>query len=694
MKKLGVVVLAAALAACGAPVPVPAPTAAIAPDLPADGQAYPDGHRFRVLAAEELPVVGVTADSAASGFAPARAIDGDLGTQWASGVYRAPSAWLRAELAAPAGLAAVALKTGPMPADTAFDVQVSADGAAWTTALANQRNTTWGLETKALPAGTGGRFVRLLWRNSAASPQARFAIYELEVHGEAGTAPSPSPTPVATPTPTATPTPGPSPTPTPAPTTTPTPASSIAPVSRLPRPAGVSNGPSYANLSPLRAIDGDLATQWASGEYQPAEVYYQLNWNEAFDFTEVRLKTGALPAGVTFRFEVSDDNATWRQASGNLTNTTWNLEPEAVSGRGKFLRIRFFNRATNPIARFSLYEVEAYGRSLATGNRPPVIDGAGQRAFMVNVDTGGALFAAARDADGDPLTYTWQVHDRGEGLDEGTITGNGPEVHYQPYNQGPTSPDDTVTVRVSDGRGGVAEQTFTTRVYYGSTFPLDAADAVQWDPAKAASASFTGDVTVSAAGTFDGYSHVVCEYSTPQGRRLALIGTSPTVLPGVQGAVYLYLLGPTGTGVYAGRGGGEDPAVAPLIPQPDLTVTLSGSAGTVTRRITQANVVASNHAGTPIEENTRGPHFFAGENTARNGANPYTAMLLVGSTVWYEDPPGRYVLRIGYQVIKYGDEFWGEYYGAYDDTRLLLTDSLGGLGDNTGAWTIYRKVIF
>lgn len=247
-------VLALAIAACGTPGPTgggggPAPVAAAA-----DGQAYPDGNPYRTLAVEELPIVGVTTDSAQTGLAGARAVDGDLSTQWSNGGYRNATAWVAVQLAASAAIASVAVKTGPMPAGTSYDVQVSADGASWTNALTGLKNTTWNLETKALPAGTTGRHVRLFWHNSASAPQAHVAVYELAVNGQAGATPTPAPS--ATPTA--------APTPTPTPTATATPAG---PAVKL-APTGATASSTYTNLVAGRAIDANQSTQWSNGGYR------------------------------------------------------------------------------------------------------------------------------------------------------------------------------------------------------------------------------------------------------------------------------------------------------------------------------------------------------------------------------------------------------------------------------------------
>jgi lysophospholipase L1-like esterase len=331
-----------------------------------DGEVYTGGSTYRVLATEELPVVGVAVDSQASGFGQARLVDGDRATQWSNGGYRNPTSWAAIELAAGADLAAVSIKTGPTAPGASYDIEVSDDGLSWRLALANQTNTTWNMEAKALPAGTAGRFVRVFWRNSPSNPQAHFMIYELAVTGapQAITPPSPDPLPTDPPSPSDAPeSPVPSAPPSPEPSPSPAAPVTAGPTQRL-TPAAVTADSSYAGLHVGRAVDGDAATQWANGGYRAPEAWVVLDWGLSCRVDRVSLKTGALSAGVTYVLEVSDDGATWTALTGPLTNTTWGLESRTVAGQGRYLRVRFANNLAAPTARFYLYELAVDGAPL------------------------------------------------------------------------------------------------------------------------------------------------------------------------------------------------------------------------------------------------------------------------------------------------------------------------------------------
>jgi hypothetical protein len=150
-----------------------------------------------------VPTTGTQAVAAShthGTFTAARSIDGNIGTEWQSGAVANPS--LTLPLGLTGTLQSLGVKTNP-GAGT-YAVEVSTNGTTWTTALANQSNSTWNLETKTLPAGTQAAFVRLNFANAGKNVM----VFELQPKTQGATAPAPiaTPAPVATPTP-VTPTP-------------------------------------------------------------------------------------------------------------------------------------------------------------------------------------------------------------------------------------------------------------------------------------------------------------------------------------------------------------------------------------------------------------------------------------------------------------------------------------------------------
>lgn len=194
---LGVV----AVGACALPNP-PAHT----PGRNAPGEAA----RYRLAAIGPLAVQATDADSQLSTNPASYATDASTSTAWANGGYRNATAWLRLRYAADVAITSVVIRMPPAATGTSYDLQVSGDGTTWTTALANQKNTTWNPETKALPAGTHGRYLRMFWRNSAAAPLPHVNVYEMRASGESsGATPAPSTAPSATPSAASSPTPTP-----------------------------------------------------------------------------------------------------------------------------------------------------------------------------------------------------------------------------------------------------------------------------------------------------------------------------------------------------------------------------------------------------------------------------------------------------------------------------------------------------
>lgn len=112
--------LAAALVAAAC---APAPTTG---ELPAEEAAYLNGNPYRLLGLDELPVVAITVDSEAAGLVKAR----DEATQWGSGGYKDPEAWLQLAFDQSYLLDHVELKTGALPAGASYRL-VAWDGTGY-----------------------------------------------------------------------------------------------------------------------------------------------------------------------------------------------------------------------------------------------------------------------------------------------------------------------------------------------------------------------------------------------------------------------------------------------------------------------------------------------------------------------------------------------------------------------------------
>jgi hypothetical protein len=116
----------------------------------------------------------------------------------------------------------------------------------------------------------------------------------------------------------------------------------------------------YAIYGTNRAVDGDLNTEWANAGWQERTASLTLSYDRVMDFRTVEIKTGPMRRS-SYVFESSMDGYDWTPISGRLRNTTWDMETKDVSGRGRFLRVRWLND-DDPRGYFAIFEVQAFGR--------------------------------------------------------------------------------------------------------------------------------------------------------------------------------------------------------------------------------------------------------------------------------------------------------------------------------------------
>jgi hypothetical protein len=110
-----------------------------------------------------------------AGTAAAKATDGNTGTRWSS-AFSDPQ-WIQVDLGATHAISRIALQWETAHA-TAYQLQVSSDGAAWTTVFSTT-TSTGGAET--LDVSGTGRYVRVL--GTARSTQYGYSIWEFQVLG-------------------------------------------------------------------------------------------------------------------------------------------------------------------------------------------------------------------------------------------------------------------------------------------------------------------------------------------------------------------------------------------------------------------------------------------------------------------------------------------------------------------------------
>ncbi|QFU88347.1 polysaccharide lyase family 7 protein [Amycolatopsis sp. YIM 10] len=133
-------------------------------------------------AGSPLPVNGVTA-SADDGNVPSNTLDDDLSTRWSA---KGDGVWIRYDLGSAQTIGSVSLAwhQGDTRKST-FDVQVSGDGASWTTVAAGRTSsgTSTGPENYDFP-DTAGRYLRIVGHGNTYNEWT--SITETDVNGADG----------------------------------------------------------------------------------------------------------------------------------------------------------------------------------------------------------------------------------------------------------------------------------------------------------------------------------------------------------------------------------------------------------------------------------------------------------------------------------------------------------------------------
>jgi hypothetical protein len=192
-----------------------------------------------------------------------------------------------------------------------------------------------------------------------------------------GSSPTGSPSPAPTATPTSAPTIAPSASPTAAPTASPTvaPTPTPAPTATPTSPTGsltASASTSYGSLTPERVLDGDLASQWSNDGYQAPEAWLRLDAGTAKPIASLGIKMRPQSGGAYYVIETSNDGTSFTPASGQLKNTSWNVETKPLNAAtsARYVRLRMVNDPASPEVRFSVFEVQWNGTANTGGSTP------------------------------------------------------------------------------------------------------------------------------------------------------------------------------------------------------------------------------------------------------------------------------------------------------------------------------------
>jgi hypothetical protein len=346
------------------PTPTPTLTPTVTPTMPATATPTPGPSANLAL---NKSATGSTPCASTEG--PEKAVNGSVSggnsDKWCS---HAAASFLQVDLGATLNLGSFILRHAGAGGESttfntrAFNIQVSTDGATWSTVVTVSANTA-SVTTHAITP-IAARHVRLNVTTPTQTTDTAARIYELEVYAGG------SPTPTFTPTPTPTSTPTPTPTPTLVPTGTP--SANLA----LNRPA-IGSASCNVNEGPEKAVNGSVSgggsDKWCS---QSGNQFLQVDLGGTHALTWFAVKhagAGGESASLNtrdFDIRTSVDGTTFFpavQVRGNTANVTTVGIP-ATSAR--FVRLEVLQgEQAGFTAR--IYELEAYSGSGGPTPTPP-----------------------------------------------------------------------------------------------------------------------------------------------------------------------------------------------------------------------------------------------------------------------------------------------------------------------------------
>src|SRR5256886_10629544 len=245
-----------------------------------------------------------------AGLPASAAFDGNARTRWSS-QFGDPQ-WVQVDLGATATVGQVVL-TWEAAYATAFQIQVSADAATWTSIYSTTTGTGG---TQTLTVNGTGRYVRM-YGTTRATPYG-YSLWEFQVFGTVNPTGTCGSTNVA-----------------------------------LNRPATASSVEN-AGLPASAAFDGNAGTRWSSHFGDPQ--WLQVHLGASTSVCQVVLTWEAAYA-TAFQIQVSTDATTWTSIYSTTTGTG-GTQTLAVNGTGRY--IRMYGTAPATGYGYSLWEVEVH----------------------------------------------------------------------------------------------------------------------------------------------------------------------------------------------------------------------------------------------------------------------------------------------------------------------------------------------
>ena len=230
----------------------------------------------------------------------ANMVDNNLATRWSG---NGDGAWARFDLGGSmtVGHVSVAAYQGNMRRNR-FDIQVSADGVAWTTVLSGETSGTTTNEESFDFADAEARYVRYLGHGNVGSTNPTMnSVTEVSIFGGTVCTTCPTPTPTATPT-----VPEVTPTPTPPPVDT-----------EITPPAGSVTASTHDGNLPGNVVDGSLASRWsANGDGQWLQL--DLGSAKTVSYFKIAFYNGNLRTNT---FDLQCFSGTWTNLRSNVVSS-------------------------------------------------------------------------------------------------------------------------------------------------------------------------------------------------------------------------------------------------------------------------------------------------------------------------------------------------------------------------------------
>jgi hypothetical protein len=239
-----------------------------------------------------------TASSTENATTPASAaVDGNTGTRWSS-AFGDPQ-WLQVDLGVTATITSVTLNWEAAYA-SAYQIQVSANGTAWTTVYSTT-TSTGGNQT--LPVSGSGRYIRVY--GTARGTAYGYSLWEFQVYGSAASA---------------------------------TCGTADAAQGRT----ATASSSESASTTASAAVDGNAATRWSSAFADPQ--WLQVDLGSSQTVCGVALSWEAAYA-TAYQIQVSANGTAWTTVYSTTTSAGGNQSLN-VSGTGRYIRVYGTARAT------------------------------------------------------------------------------------------------------------------------------------------------------------------------------------------------------------------------------------------------------------------------------------------------------------------------------------------------------------